>query len=415
MKADLRERLRRLGVSVGAAGVKPPLRPHAPPPPAESVADGSDDTVVLQAEDTLFGPAWLSRTVYPIAHSHGNRPLGDALGLSPDALAGLGVPGSPLRDALFLDTETTGLAGGTGTLAFLVGVGYFAGETETSERGHFIVDQYFLRDPAAELAMMTAIDRRVCARDLLVTFNGRAFDIPLLETRFALARLAAPFAERPHLDLLLPARRLWRNAYTSCSLGSLEYHVLGVHRDQQDIAGFLIPELYRGFLVTGDMHEMSRVMYHNLLDILSMVTLAARLSEALLRPATRGERLAVGRQHARSHAWGEAERVYRAGDDDAAVRLALGEALKKQGRHAEAAEVWEALADGDGAQAIEALIELAKYYEWQAVDLTRALLAARRAQRLTRVSETRAALSHRIERLQRKQTAKARQEKNAAS
>lgn len=409
MNADLRERLRRLGVARGVTHLKPAPRPPEESFPRASDASGPIAPVTLEAMATAFGPAWFHRTVYPIGHTHGDRPLSSALDLAPEALAR--VAGSPasLREALFLDTETTGLAGGSGTLAFLVGVGYFEGETPDT---HFIIDQFFLRDPGQEAGMMTAIDQRVYGHPALVTFNGKAFDIPLLETRFVMSRLAPPFSELAHLDLLMPARRMWRGSLASCSLGSLEFHLLGVRRDQQDIAGFLIPQLYREYLQTGDMSDMSRVMYHNLLDILSMVTLAARLSDAFESPRNAHEHLAVGRQHARAGAWEQAEQVYRAavtrmadeaaGDGRAEIQRQLALALKRQARHADAAEVWEQLADDEGEIAVEALTELAKHYEWREPDLARALLCARRALRLSGDAVTREALRHRVARLERK-------------
>lgn len=404
MNADLRERLRRLGVTKGPGNLKPSGLPRAPA--HAETAEPPLAAVRLDPVETPFGAAWRHRTAYPIGHTHGDRPLAAALDLEPEALARLAAgAASPLRDAVFLDTETTGLAGGTGTLAFLVGVGSFTGGDVDR---HFVVDQFFLRDPAAEVAMMTAIDSRLNGHRMLVTFNGKAFDVPLLETRFVMSRLAPPFSAFEHLDLLLPARRLWRGALASCSLGSLEFHLLGVRRDQQDIAGFLIPQLYREYLQTGDLTDLTRVMYHNLLDILSMVTLAARLNESYAAPRTPAERLAVGRQRARAGAWEEAERIYR--DDGgqveapaearALVQRELARALKRQGRYADAAEAWEALADGEGPIAIEALIELAKHFEWRAPDLTRALLCARRALRMAGDAPTREALRHRIARVE---------------
>ena len=129
MNADLRERLRRLGVARGVTHLKPAPRPPEEAPRA-GASPGSIATVTLEPMPTAFGPAWYHRTVYPIGHTHGDRPLAAALDLAPQALARMGgSPDAPLREAIFLDTETTGLAGGSGTLAFLVGVGYFAGET----------------------------------------------------------------------------------------------------------------------------------------------------------------------------------------------------------------------------------------------------------------------------------------------
>ncbi len=456
MSTDIRDRLRRLGIHKGASHLKPSpakllelererlgLRPERDPAPRHedylSQADIKGDLDARQSAPTLedqvdtpsepirltdsptpYGPASYRRVIYPLDHQHGDRLLQQALmptSAQIARLAGRGIAGFDLSDALFIDTETTGLAGGAGTLAFLVGVGYFDGGQRTEDGSapspvsrlpsSFIIDQYFLRDPADEMAMLHDLDQRLGTRQHLVTFNGRGFDVPLLETRFTLSRMPTPFEEKLHLDLLMPARRLWRNMLSSCSLGSLEYHLLAVQRDQQDIAGFLIPQLYREWLANnkGDLNQdMQRVMYHNLYDILSMVTLTARLCEAFAQPAHPSEHLAIGREHERSGAWDQAEQAYRQAVDslpksDATVLRRLAHALKRQGKFEEALTHWQALATQDDS---EALIELAKHYEWRANDWAAALDFSRRALGLNRNPPEQQELNRRIERLERK-------------
>ncbi|MCW1968209.1 MAG: ribonuclease H-like domain-containing protein [Anaerolineae bacterium] len=431
MEATLRERLRRLGMQKGTSHLKaaakpapavPPMPPvvgAAAPQPSASPASAQHQLWNIE-QPTPYGMARIRRTVYDLSHLHGDRPLAHALERPLDQ--------QHFANALFLDTETTGLAGGAGTLAFLVGVGYFT-EVESWElrvesgqspnpqlstlnsqlsTPNFVVDQFFLSDPAEEAAMLLCIDKLVNTHDNVVTFNGKTFDVPLLETRFTLSRIAPSFADKPHVDLLHYARRAWRGMLSSLSLGSLEFHLLGVRRDQQDIAGFLIPQLYRDYLQAGAAaahEEMSRVLYHNLHDILSMVTLAARLHDVFARPSTPDEYLAVGRHHERNGDWAQAVEAYKEAEDqpnpqpsqEAQRRLANG--LKRLGRRDEAVVYWEALADADD---IEALIELAKHYEWHAVDHTRALLAAKRAQRLARDPITRREIEQRVERIKKK-------------
>jgi uncharacterized protein YprB with RNaseH-like and TPR domain len=415
MSADLRDRLRRLGVHKGTAGLAPRIPPRPPPPPSPSVAQvqraASDEphpleTASLDEVRTAFGVAHVRRAVYALDHAHGDRVLRSALAHPQQQMGRLvfgGCGDLDLRNALFLDTETTGLAGGAGTLAFLVGVGFFTEE-------HFVVEQYFLKDPARESAMLTAIDKHVAARDALVTFNGRSFDIPLLETRFTLARIAPEFSDKQHLDLLLPARSVWKHALPSCSLGSLEFHVLQVQRTQQDVAGFLIPQLYREFLQSGGnvlTEDMHRVMYHNLLDILSMVTLSARLCEAIFLPRDGREHFASGAFHERAGEPEQAERAYRSAaqavdapasaQSETARRLAR--LLKSQKRHGEAREHWKHLADQDD---VDALIELAKLHEWRQVDLPQALACALRARVVCTDRWWCAEIDRRVERLRRK-------------
>jgi len=441
MNTDLRDRLRRLGVHKGTSNLKPSQvtaaeqfrKANSPLPGHETAPQVAGDP--LQPIQTLYGYTFARRADYAHDHVHGGYALAAALRLSPEFVAQCvgrpGVAAMTLRDALFLDTETTGLAGGAGTLAFMVGLGYFDGDG-------FVVEQFFLRDPAEEMAMLSEIDRRVNSRAHLVTFNGRAFDVPLLETRYTLARLAPSFADRTHLDLLMPARRVWRDRLDSCSLSSLEFHLLGVQRTQLDVPGAIIPYLYREYLAAGagDLNEdMQRVMYHNLHDILSMVTLTVRLAEAILQPTTPEDYFSAARYHERAHAFDAAERGYRAAlskvhDSEAekpgtvlksslasrdgpasqptvlqlSTHRRLAHMLKRQRRQAEAAEHWRVLADADDA---EGLIEMTKHYEWCERDLDGALAYALRAQRVAvglAAQQLSAALAARIERLERKRT-----------
>jgi uncharacterized protein YprB with RNaseH-like and TPR domain len=424
MNSDLRDRLRRLGVHKGAANLKS-LKP-SPEAQAEqlhrSAAERrSEHTSIpesaLASTRTPYGLAYSRKADYALDHQHGNRALASALAPAPEFVAQFAfrhdAEAVTMRDALFLDTETTGLAGGAGTLAFMVGLGYFEDE-------RFIVEQFFLRDPAQEAAMLCEIDRRVNRRAHLVTFNGRVFDIPLLETRYTLARIAPSFEDMTHLDLLLPARRVWRGSLESCSLGSLEYHLLGVERTQRDVPGAIIPLLYRQYLAAGggDLNEdMQRVMYHNLHDILSMVTLTARLADAILQPGNEKEQFAAARYHERARAFDDAERGYRKllwGAEGKGVRDSvpaspaalhfsvhrrLARMLKRQGRAIEAIEHWRALADTDD---VEGLLEMAKHYEWREHDLHGALACALRASRVSEDMTLRAEISKRVERLEKK-------------
>ena len=174
-----------------------------------------------------------------------------------------------LRKALFLDTETTGLAGGTGTFAFMIGLGFF-------ERDGFLVHQFFMRDYSEERASLSLLKGLLESFQFLITFNGRHYDIPLLETRFILSRLSSKIKEMPNFDLLYPSRRVWKGAYENCRLITLESHLLGMER-VDDIPSEWIPYLYFDYLQNGDASKIHRVFYHNQMDILSMVALAGRI------------------------------------------------------------------------------------------------------------------------------------------
>jgi hypothetical protein len=170
------------------------------------------------------------------------------------------------RDAIaFLDTETTGIQGGTGIVPFLVGLGYF-------QNNDFHLDQYFIRDFDEEPSMLRALGDLLQRFQMVITYNGSTFDIPLLETRFTLARLPSPFGAMAHLDLLPGARRLWRNGHGSCRLAALENKIAMFSRGP-DIPGGMIPRAYFEFLNGRGVAVMKSVLKHNGDDILSLAAL----------------------------------------------------------------------------------------------------------------------------------------------
>ncbi len=454
MRDDLRQRLRELGVVRG-------VRELATPPPSHRLA--IEDLVPGRFHTNSHGQCFVAEETYPFDHVHGDLPLSSFLDLSPQVAAQVAhdraLASVDLRQVCFLDTETTGLSGGTGKMAFVVGLGFFA------EDG-FRVRQYFLRDPGDEPAMIEAVAELLPEFEALVSFNGRAFDVPILENRFILARIPPPTVGVPHLDLLHPARRLYHYRLASCALGALERGVLGVLRAQDDVPGGVIPYLYRDYLRTGDAREMKRVLYHNTVDILSLVTLAARVCRAFANPwaeaedergGERGARLSgaeffgLGRWYAAEGRPIEAERAYRtvlrlcpgpapslvegqalstvegqvlstvegqARDTElppdlrAKALRALGYLLKRAGRRAEAFAYWQQLALETAphtADHILAHVELAKYFEWHVGDLSLAAGWTRAA--LARVQNwpagmhrevALAELRHRLARLERK-------------
>ncbi len=417
MTTDLRDRLRQLGVHKGAAKVTPKPKRAAG---LETLIDG-------EVIETDYGPCFVHIERYAPDHTHGRYALQEALRQSSAVAAQLAHLPSPagrrvegegfdLHNAVFIDTETTGLAGGTGTLVFLVGVGTFDPDDS------FVVRQYFLRSPAEEAAMLLHLGDMLDQHAAVVSFNGRGFDLPLLQTRFTLVRLQPHILTAPHLDLLIPARRIWRGRLESCRLSSLEYHILDVHRDQTDIPGDLIPQLYFDYIRTGDASEMPRVLYHNAYDVLSMVSLSTHLIQLFDqdRESERdaGDLLALGKLHADRDQLDRAEQYLRqamaiATDAEthhvAALRLAA--IYKQLDRRAEAIGLWESVVDRKNPLSIEACIELAKHYEWHAVNLKKALKWTQRGLRLaSRVEdvfvrdEWLVTLDHRRERLARKLT-----------
>jgi uncharacterized protein YprB with RNaseH-like and TPR domain len=205
-------------------------------------------------------------------HHHGRAPIADALHVSTERLAQLALDpsleGVDLQRALFFDTETTGLAGGTGTVPFLIGIAWFE---EQSMR----IQQLFLPELGQEAPMLHWLRDRVQRSSCVVSFNGKAFDWPLLRSRFVLNRVPAPVLP-PHLDLLHCARRVLRSRLKSVRLVELERQVLGMYRED-DVSGALIPQLYFDYLDGGDVSPMAKVIEHNANDLIALAALVAKL------------------------------------------------------------------------------------------------------------------------------------------
>jgi uncharacterized protein YprB with RNaseH-like and TPR domain len=207
-------------------------------------------------------------SIREIGAAHGKRPLARPEDMG--VMEAFGAKGS----VVFLDLETTGLAGGTGTYAFLCGIGF------SSESG-FNVVQFFLEGPSKESRWLRAIDSVIQEDACLVTYNGSSFDLPLLRARHVLDRSRPAWDCLPHIDLLHHARRFYKGRLESCSLGSMEKHVLGVERSGEDIPGRLIPEMYMRYLQTRDASLLGGVFYHNELDIVSLAALYCHVARAM--------------------------------------------------------------------------------------------------------------------------------------
>jgi uncharacterized protein len=410
---DLVQRLARYGVTLGVPAAPAPRPAPAHVLPIEVAVPG-------QPVANAHGACYVSVVRRGGDEVHGDERLGDALTTSTENLAALVgrqwcTAVDPARTA-FLDTETTGLAGGTGTYAFLIGVGRF-------QDGAFHVRQFFMRDPSEERAQLAEVRDWVEGCTGLVTFNGRTFDMPLLGARYALHRLPPILAGAAHLDLLPGARRLWRRRLESCALTSLERHVLGLAR-VDDVPGWLIPERYLRYQADGDARPLVSVFHHNALDILSMVSLMTRMARACAEPERAlphaQDWLALACVHETRGAWAE---VIAACDgalcrglgpdeaDEAHRRLAS--AARRLGDWARAVAVWRALVDDAAPRRLFPFEALAKYLEHHArpPDLAGALDHAERARALvasgairpTRGTRTALAdLDHRIDRLRRR-------------
>ncbi len=183
-----------------------------------------------------------------------------------------------LRDAAFIDTETTGLAGGTGTYAFLIGIGKL-------ELDHIVVRQYLLPDFSHEWLMLSLVDGALQNARFTVSFNGKSFDIPLLKSRFILNRMMTVLEEIPHVDALHAARRIWKQRLPACDLQTLEQYVLHITRND-DIPGNLIPQIYFEFIRKRDAWILRDVLEHNFLDIVNMALLTIRMAAICESPVS---------------------------------------------------------------------------------------------------------------------------------
>ena len=396
---SLSDKLKSLGVKMGP-GPAPPPRPRAVCPIEQAVPG--------RVQATPHGETFVVETDYPCERRHG--PL--RVTAPPQIIAEWAR--DPRLTALepdtfaFLDTETTGLAGGAGTYAFLVGVGRCDGD-------RFRVTQVFMRDPAEEPALLAALSEflRPCAA--LVTFNGKAFDAPLLNARGVVNRLPLPLTSLAHLDLLPLARRLWRDRLPSRALGCLETQILGVTRTGENVEGWMIPELYFDYLRTGDARPLKGVFYHNAMDVLAMAALFGHVARLLDDPLNVREGLdtvAMGRLLEDLGHLEAAAQLYERGlrrdlpepvRGDAVRRLSS--VRRRTGDLPAAVQLWREAARS---REVYAHVELAKFYEHRQRDYREAERWACAALTLVEAlppearGPWRAALEHRLGRLKRK-------------
>jgi hypothetical protein len=361
---SLSEKLKALGVNVGTQDIAP--RKAQQYQTIVRVLNG-------QMYETPIGEAFLIKNEIPIGGDHGsfklelNSPFQTIAQWAGDQR----IANSQAQDFIFIDIETTGLSGGTGTYAFLIGAGKFV-------EGSFQFIQFFMRDPAEEPAQLFAFEEFIASGSCLVSYNGKAFDVPLLNSRFTANGLKSPLVEYSHIDLLHLARRLWSQRLPRCTLGYVEAHVLATARSEDDVPGWMIPQMYFDYLRSGDAEPLSRVLYHNEMDVLSLALLLNYTASILNDP------IGSGTNHVEDlislaklfEDMGDIERaiqLYLHGlqhDDflaDDNLELYYIKALhrlsmiyKRQESYSPAIELWERAASHDF---IDAHIELAKYYE----------------------------------------------------
>lgn len=372
---SLSDKLKALGVKLGADE----LQPRRGIPNLHTI-----ETVLGGAPlATPVGDTFVVEELIPTGRLHGDTRL-EITAPREQLAAWAGdsrVTAEPDQSFAFIDTETTGLSGGTGTYAFLIGVGRFI-------EGAFQLNQFFLRDPAEEPAQLFALEAFLAPCEILVSYNGKAFDIPLLSTRFFSHGLQPHLLNYAHIDLLHLARRLWRDRLPSRTLGNIEYSILHTRRSEDDVPGWKIPQLYFDYLRSGDARPLKSVFYHNAMDVISLAALLNHSAMVLHDPLQSAQEHGVdllslaklyedlrdlpraielylhGLSHSDAYSGSMPKQIYL----QALQRLAL--IYKRRGDYHQAIHLWEQAAHHHDPNA---MLELAKYYEHIAKDIDQAL------------------------------------------
>ncbi|MCK4428527.1 MAG: ribonuclease H-like domain-containing protein [candidate division Zixibacteria bacterium] len=295
-----------------------------------------------------------------------------------------------LKETVFIDCETTGLAGGVGTYAFLVGIGYFLDH-------EFLIKQYFMRDFDEEGAVLLAVSQELKKFKSLASYNGKCYDLPLLENRSVVNRIDFDPTAWLHLDLLFPSRRLWKRRLQDCSLSNIEHQILNVKREI-DIPSYLIPQIYFDYLRSRRTDQLIPVFHHNIYDVLSLVGLSVLISQAIGDFRAAGiedpiDLYSLGRfhyslgnypksivcfEHALSKDMPTDLKTQNSWWQHV-IYINLAYAYKRTGRIKQAAQIWHHLLKEEFPFNFYVYEELAKYYEHKEKDYPQAMLIVEKA------------------------------------
>ena len=365
---DLSEQLKKLGIQFGKD--KPLPVPMKKKIPIESLVPGHEF-------DTIFGKIFSSNHQYSDQHQHGAVPLKPFTPyevLCEWAQAGH-LAENDISEFIFFDTETTGLSGGTGTIPFMIGAGRFNGD-------QFVLEQFFLRNPSEEKAQLAALIEFVDGAKAVVSYNGKSFDLPIINTRYILNRLSNPFDDMGHIDLLHITRRVWKRRLKQCNLGNIEKEILDFYRTDEDIPGYLVPEFYRNYIVDGDASQIAKIFYHNEVDVVSLSALFTTLAAILEDPTSENlehaeDIYSIGRLMESLNREVLAEQLYSSkhflsSNDEELILSLLSRAriYKRSKKYDEALALWM---QAHELGSIDAALELAKYYEHISKDYQEAL------------------------------------------
>ena len=359
---------------------------------------------------TPFGESFIRENYFPQDYRCGDVELFQIFQSSAKTISSLArddrLKEIDINKTIFLDTETTGLAGGAGTYIFLVGVGYFEGD-------QFCVRQYFMRDYNEERALLSALNDLLSNFKAVVTYNGKTFDLPLMESRYIMSGMKMGLENPYHFDLLYPARRLWKRRLESCSLSTVEREILKVIRDD-DVPGYLIPEIYFRYLRTKDARALKQVFEHNLQDILSLVALVSRMCFLVEDPLNNTEYgmdiFSIGkmfdeekRYEQSTHYYTEALKHNLAEEEALEILRLSSFAYKRQGKWEEAEEIWKEIIERSREYIYYPYEELAKYYEHYLKDYQKVKIVVEEALNIEENIFQREKLQYRLDRIKRKE------------
>jgi uncharacterized protein YprB with RNaseH-like and TPR domain len=375
--AYLRRRIARIDKKYAEPRQKPHISRELEPATA---------SLLFSEVETPHGRHLETEKLYERNRRHGSIGIADLEDLPHDLLDSISngqICGVPSAKWCFLDTETTGLAGGSGTYAFLIGVG------RITPQG-FRVRQFFMREFGEEASLLSALSQHLSEFQVMITYNGITYDQPLLETRFRMVRQRPPFSSLEHLDLLFGARRLWNLRFDSCRLVDLENQILGVER-QGDLPGEMIPYVYFEYLRTNEIFRLMPIFHHNAVDILTLACLTAIVPRAFHPPdqaqfSHGAEMVGLARWWRRAEQHENALGLFRQAVDRGLADDLLFRTLwdiaaleKKLGRHHAAVPILTDLAASRNPWRAAAFTELAKYYEHRERNCSMALEMTRKA------------------------------------
>ncbi len=328
---------------------------------------------------TPFGQSFVRENFFPNDYMCGDTLLSQIFKSSTHKLSHLvgdkRISEIDIRKTVFLDTETTGLSGGAGTFIFLIGLGYFT-------ENQFCVRQYFMRDYDEEQALLSALNELLLKFESVITYNGKSFDLPLMETRFIMSGMEMNLKNPAHLDLLYPVRRLWKRRLENCSLSTVEREILGVYREN-DVPGYLVPEIYFRYLRTGDARDIKGVFEHNLQDILSLVVLTAKINDFFKEPLNKNfyplDIFSLGKIYDKrkeyiksSFYYNEALKSNLPGEEFLEALKLISFTYKRLEKWEEAEKVWKETINKSREFIYYPYEELAKYYEHHLKDYKKA-------------------------------------------